>query len=33
MWWLWFNWWVPPSRHEVITVDFGKKRVLGRVTN
>ena len=33
MWWLWFDRWVPPSCHDVITVDFAKKRVLGRAAN
>ena len=35
-WWqLWFDWWVPPSRpaHEVVTVDFSKKRVIGRLAS
>jgi hypothetical protein len=29
--WLWFDWWLPPTRHEVITVDFKRRRVIGRV--
>ena len=31
MWWMWFDWWFPPSRHEVITVDFKRRRVVGRM--
>ncbi len=36
LWWqLWFDWWFPPSRpaHEVVTVDFSKKRVIGRLAS
>ena len=35
-WWqLWFDWWFPPSRpaHEVVTVDFSRKRVIGRLAS
>ena len=34
MWWLWLDWWLPPSRpHEVISVDFKRRRVLARVAS
>ena len=36
MWWqIWFDWWFPASlpRHEVITVDFTQKRVIGRLAS
>jgi len=35
-WWqIWFEWWLTPSRltHEVITVDFGRKRVIERLAS
>jgi hypothetical protein len=34
MWWLWVDWWLPPSRcHEVISVDFKRRRVLDRTVS
>ena len=32
-WQIWFDWWLPPSgpAHEVVTVDFRRKRVIERV--
>ena len=45
MWWLWsdwplspatqawFDWWFPPERHELIRVDFAKRRVIERVAS
>ena len=36
MWMLWFDWWFPPPRpvtHEVIGIDFVKRRVLWRTEN
>jgi hypothetical protein len=32
-WQIWFDWWLPPSgpAHEVVTVDFRRKRVIGRM--
>jgi hypothetical protein len=35
-WWqIWFDWWFPPSPpiHEVITVDFSRKRVIERLAS
>src|SRR5690349_13149503 len=35
-WWqVWFDWWFPPSprRHEVVTVDFSRKRVIDRLAS
>ena len=35
-WWQsWFDWWLPPSRprHEVVTVDFDRKRVIDRLAS
>ena len=29
----WFDFWVPPARHEVIQVDFAKKRILERLAS
>ena len=32
--WLWVDWWLPPSRsHEVISVDFKRRRVLDRTVS
>ena len=40
MWWLWFDpiwldswlrWWCPPSDHEVVRVDFTRKRIIDRI--
>jgi hypothetical protein len=40
MWWMWVDpiwfdwwvrWWLPPSNHEVVRVDFTRKRIIDRV--
>ena len=40
MWWMWVDpiwfdwwlrWWLPASNHEVIRVDFTRKRVIDRI--
>jgi len=32
MWWMWLDQWFAPSRlHEVIHVDFKRRRILARV--
>ena len=35
-WWqIWFEWWFPSSSptHEVVTVDFSRKRVIERLAS